>query len=331
MEKKSIYLAVLWAVMLVGCSIDNDDSTPDLEDNETPFVKGTTIVFASQAKTAKILGTSDEYSKALSRFDIASRTANAANDTEQDYLDFAAAQAKEWTSEEITQVKTSILNIKETIEEMELNLAFPAEINLIKSSLQEEGGAKSYTRGPHIVIKDEESAKQAYLIHELFHILTRHNADKKDLLYETINFEKSNRIEYPSSIRHHVLTNPDAPFLDHTISLTIDGEQRDAVFVLYTGKDWDGGSFISNINDYKKLMLLEGAPGNKTPVLVNDMPVFKNFSEASDLRQKIGNNTPHYNIHPEEILAEHFVMLIMQKNVSDPEFIDAMKDVLQQE
>lgn len=331
MEKKSIYLVVLWAVMLVSCSIDNDDPTPDLEDNETPFVKGTTIVFTPQAEAAKILGTSDEYSKALSRFDIASRTANASNDTEQDYLDFAAAQAKEWTSEEITQVKTSILNIKETIEHMGLNLAFPAEINLIKSSLQEEGGAKSYTRGSHIVIKDEESAKQAYLIHELFHILTRHNADKKDLLYETINFEKSNRIEYPSSIRHHVLTNPDAPFLDHTISLTIDDEQRDAVFVLYTGKDWDGGSFINNINDYKKLMLLEGEQGNKTPVLVNGMPVFKNFSAASDLREKIGNNTPHYNIHPEEILAEHFVMLIMQKNVSDPEFIEAMKNVLQQE
>src|SRR5690554_4391030 len=248
MEQKSIYLVVLWAVLLVGCSIDKDDPIPDLEDNEAPFVEGTTIVFTPQEEAAKILGTSDEYSRALTRFDIASRTLNASNDKEQDYLDFAAAQAKDWTNDEITQVKTSILNIKATIEEMELNLTFPAKIDLIKSSLQEEGGAVSYTRGSHIVMK--EGANQEFLIHELFHILTRHNADKKDPLYETINFHKSNRIEYPASIQDHVLTNPDAPFLDHTISLNIDGEQRDAVFILYTGKDWDGGSFISNINDY---------------------------------------------------------------------------------
>ena len=329
MEKKSIYLVLFWAVLLVGCSIDNDDPTPDLEDNETPFVKGTTIVFTPQEEAAKILGTSDEYSKALTRFDIASRTLNASNDKEQDYLDFAAAQAKDWTSDEIAQIKTSILNIKQDIERMGLNLTFPAKIDLIKSSLQEEGGAKSYTRGSHIIV--EENAKPDYLIHEIFHILTRHNPGKKDQLYETINFQKSNRIDYPASIHPHVLTNPDAPFLDHTISLNIDGEQTEAVFILYTGEDWEGGSFMNNINKYKKLMLVEGEPGNKTPVLVNNMPVLKEFSAASDLKQKIGNNTTHYNIHPEEILAEHFVMLITEKNVSDPEFIEAMRNVLQQE
>src|SRR5690606_36452297 len=186
-------------------------------DNEAPFVEGTTIVFTPQEEAAKILGTSDEYSRALTPFDIASRTLNASNDKEQDYLDFAAAQAKSWTSDEIRQIKTSILNVKSTIEDMGLKLNFPAKIDLIKSSLQEEGGAISYTRGSHIVMK--EGANQEFLIHELFHILTRFNPDKRDPLYETINFKKSNRIGYPASIHHHVVTNTDAPYLDHTISL----------------------------------------------------------------------------------------------------------------
>jgi hypothetical protein len=60
------------------------------------------------------------------------------------------------------------------------------------------------------------------------------------------------------------------------------------------------------------------------------MPVLKNFAAATDLKQKIGNNT-NYTLHPEEILAEHFVMLVQGQEVPEPSYIEAMKVVLQQE
>src|SRR5690606_28678163 len=142
---------------------------------------------------------------------------------------------------------------------------------------------------------------------ELFHLLTRHNPDKKDALYRTINFEKSNRIEYPTAIVDRVITNPDAPFLDHTIKLTINGEQKEAVFILLANKDYSGGSFFDYME--QKLMIVDGSANNKAPVLVNNMLVLYDFAEATDLKEKIGNNTP-YTLHPEEILADHFVALI---------------------
>src|SRR5690606_14728937 len=146
--------------------------------------------------------------------------------------------------------------------------------------------------------------------------------DKRDELYETINFKKSNRISYPEAIKDHIVTNPDAPFLEHTINLTIDGQQREAVFILHAESDYESGSFFTQMK--QKLMLVEGPANDKKPVLVGGDPILLEFSAASDLEDKIGKNTS-YTLHPEEILADHFIMLVTPKTAPNPEFIEAMK------
>ncbi len=323
--RKSTYLPILLlALVFAACSIDDgSDEIPPVD--EVPFVNGTTLVFTSKEASAKLLGTSDEYSKALSKFDIVSRTHNVESNQEQHYLDFAAAQAQEWTETEITVLKLLINEVKGKIEKLGLQLEFPEKIHLVKTTMQEEGGQAvvSYTRMHYIVLKGEVT--EDFIIHELFHILTRHNPEKRRELYKTINFNPSNKIAYPASIKDQVVTNPDAPFLDHTINLTINGQQKEAVFILYTDREWDGGSFFNYMK--QKLMQVEGSANNKTPVIVDGMPVLNDFNEASDLYDKIGNNTD-YTLHPEEILADHFVALVLPKSVPDPEFINAMKNVL---
>jgi hypothetical protein len=314
-------LLVFVMVFISSCSIE--DTPENLPEDEVQFVDGTKLIFVSKEEGAKIMGTSDEYSQALSKFDIASRTYNPANNEEQHYLAFAAAQTQEWEENEITVLKIKILQVKEKIEKLGLKLNFPSEIKLVKSSLQEEGGVISYTRTNYIVMKGDVS--EEFIIHELFHILTRFNPEKRDELYKTINFNSSNRISYPDAIKDHIVTNPDAPFLEHTINLTIDGEQKEAVFILYTGKDYESGSFFNQWQ--QKLMLVEGGANSKTPVLANNAPILLDFSAASDLKDKIGTNTS-YTLHPEEILADHFIILVKPEPASDPAFIEAMKTVL---
>ena len=319
--KKVQLLATVLVVLMASCSVED---TPEiLPEDEVEFVDGTKLIFVSQEEGARIMGTSDEYSQALSKYDIASRTYNPSNDQEQQYLAFAAAQAQKWEENEIAVLKIKIMQVKDKIENLGLKLNFPSEIKLVKSTLQEEGGVISYTRTNYIVMKGDVT--ENFIIHELFHILTRHNPEKRDELYKTINFNKSNRISYPEAIKDHIVTNPDAPFLDHTIQLTIDGEQKEAVFILYTGKDYESGSFFNQWQ--QKLMLVEGGANNKAPILVNNAPVLLDFSAASDLKEKIGNNTS-YTLHPEEILADHFIMLVKPEPASDPDFINAMKTVL---
>src|SRR5690554_1805003 len=233
--RKLHWIPLLLIPVFLACSIDDDPGVNPPKE-EVEFIDGTTIVFASQSEAQKLLGTSDEYSKALTKFDIASRTHSAANTEEQNYLDVAAAQALEWQENEIAVLTILINNIKDKMEDLNLDLNIPQRINLIKSSTQEEGGAVSYTRMDYIVAGGEVT--EHYIIHELFHLLTRYNPDKRDALYQTINFEKSNRIEYPAAIVDRIITNPDAPFLDHTIKLTINGQQKEAVFILLASRDY---------------------------------------------------------------------------------------------
>jgi hypothetical protein len=320
MQKLHLWIICL-AIIFSSCSVE--DSPENLPKEEVEFVGDTKLIFVSKEEASKLMGTSDEYSKALSKYDIASRTQNPASNQEQQYLAFAAAQAQEWGEDEITVLRVKINQVKEKIESLGLDLPFPKEIKLVKSSLEEEGRVISYTRANYVVFKGDVT--EGFIIHELFHILTRFNPEKRDELYKTINFQKSNRINYPDAIKDHIVTNPDAPFLEHTIKLTIDGEQKEAVFILYTGKDYESGSFFDQMQ--QKLMLVEGPADNKKPVFVDGKPVLLDFSAASDLQDKIGKNTS-YTLHPEEILADHFIMLVTPKTAPDPAFIEAMKAVL---
>ncbi|MFC4870610.1 hypothetical protein [Negadavirga shengliensis] len=333
--KKSL-LFILMVAFFAACSVDDGPGTAPINeepngenpsnrdpDIEVPFIEGTTIVFAPKDEASERLGTSDTYTKSLSKFDLESRTKNKESSKEEDYLEFASQQALEWNEEEKNALRERILGVKTKIENLGLKLEFPEEILLIKSSMNEEGGAISYTRENYMVVRGLVS--ENYLIHELFHILTRHKPERRNDLFATINFHESNRIEYPPAIRDMIITNPDAPFLEHTITVKIDNQDEEVVFILISEEEWDGGSFFTYMK--QRLMYVEGGNENKKAILVNNMPVLRNFAAASDLKQKIGNNTT-YTLHPEEILAEHFVMLVLQEDVPEPSFIDAMKEVL---
>jgi len=319
--KKLPLLAIVLMIVLASCSVEDE---PNLQpEDEVEFVDGTRLVFVSKEEGAKLMGTSDEYSRTLSKYDVASRTQNPSNSQEQQYLAFAAAQAQQWEENEIAVLKIKIMQVKEKIENLGLKLNFPSEIKLVKSTLQEEGGVISYTRTNYIVMKGDVT--EDFIIHELFHILTRFNTDKRDEMYKTIHFNKSNRITYPEAIKDHIIINPDAPFLEHTITLTIDGVEREAVFILHAENDYESGSFFNQMK--QKLMLVEGPANDKKPVLIDGQPILLDFSAASDLKDKIGRNTD-YTLHPEEILADHFIILVKPKTAADPAFIEAMKAAL---
>ena len=75
-------------------------------------------------------------------------------------------------------------------------------------------------------------------------------------------------------------------------------------------------------------MVLEEEKGSWQPKFHNQQPVLANLTDVSGYFEQIGNNT-EYIIHPEEILADNFVILInKKKNVQNPTIVAAMKAVL---
>lgn len=291
--------------------------------NDFTFLEATTISFASSSQSSQLLGTSDVFTSSLSAIDVAARLGNAALNSEQDYLDYATKQAVEWTTKEIADTRATIKSVENKIKALGLKLNLPKQIILVKSTMAEEGNAGGYTRSNYIALGSNPS--EDLFVHELFHVFSRHNPAKRDQLYETLQFKKCNRITFPSSLKDLKVTNPDAPFIEHFVKAQINGTEKEIVFITRASKPYEGGSFFEYLQ--KRAMEVEGDTNNKQAKLIDGKPILIAYAAIENLEALIGNNTG-YNIHPEEILADHFKLLVKGEKVSAPSFLDAMKKLL---
>ena len=315
------------SLALASCN-NEDDSDQATDQSSITFLDQYTITFADIEQAQALLQTSDEYTRQLGAFDLQSKTGNPEATTEADYLAYAAQQAQAWSEEEINQLRSAIDSAEKHIQALGLNLDLPSEIVLVKSSMQEEGGAAGYTRQNFIALGDVSNIPpiEYLFLHELFHVYSRFNPDQRDALYATIGFQKTNEISLPPSLAENKISNPDAPVLDHVIELTIDGEPQEAVFFLYADRDYQGGSFFDYLN--KRLLLVEKKGDDYQVLLQDGQPILRPYEDASDLRDKIGRNTS-YDIDPEEVMADHFTLLVLGADVPEPAYLEQARTVLQ--
>ena len=88
------------------------------------------------------------------------------------------------------------------------------------------------------------------------------------------------------------------------------------------------GGAIGAIFFLFRLLVVERRGDRWQPVLVNGEPVVINPRQEQEFLDKIGKNT-NYIIHPDEILADNFVRLVMEdQNLQTPGIIDAMRRLL---
>lgn len=305
---------------LLGCG---NSSNPKID--KTMSFMNSTIIFVDQSEAAKLLSTSDEFTQLQSPFDFASKTNNVEGNKEADYLKYAGSQALGWTEKEIEETKEVIEMASAKIKEKGIKLNLPTEIKLVKSSILEEGGAAGYTRGNYIVLKTKPDIH--LFLHELFHVFSRANPVKRDAFYNTISFDKMNRLRYPEQLSASKITNPDAPYFEHYVSVQTSEGKKDVVIITNASRPYEGGSFF----EYLELLLLvvEGDGPSKTVAMKDGIPVTLAFGDALDFRDKVGNNT-NYIIHPEEILAEHFTMIFNDDIPKDPQFVTALEALLKE-
>lgn len=314
----TIQLAAILLFIVVGCGNKSSEKL-----SKTISFMNCTIIFVEQNEATKLLSTSDEFTQAQSAFDFASKTNNEEGNQEKDYLTYAGSQAQAWTEKEIKETKKVIEEAAAKMKEKSFKLSLPGEIKLVKSTILEEGGAAGYTRGNYIVFKTTPGIH--LFLHELFHVFSRANPVKRDAFYNTISFQKMDRLSYPEQLLPSKITNPDAPHFEHFLTVQTSDGQKDVVIITNASKPYEGGSFF----EYLELLLLvvEGQGSDKSVVMKDDMPVTLEFGDAVDFREKVGNNT-NYIIHPEEILAEHFTMIFSDDEVKDPQFISSLEEIL---
>ncbi len=293
------------------------------------------VTFATADEGRKILTARDDFIRALSPFDRAARVKTAGDVSEKEFLEFVGRSVLDWTEVEKTSVVSALEQLKASFDRPAL--PWPKVIYLVKTTGKEEGGA-AYTRDqalilPQNMLTPHRPVNPRLIAHELFHILSRSNPGLRDRLYQAIGFVKCSEIEFPEALRNRKITNPDAPANDHCIRVQIAGANVWAVPIIFSRTErYDvarGGEFFFYIQSQLLLVDREGNSPNAKPMYAALQRLrLVGFGEVSGFYEQVGRNT-EYIIHPEEILADNFAMLVMgDQNVPSPEILKKLQDVL---
>lgn len=292
------------------------------------------ISFASAKEAQGILSARDDFVERMSPFDRAARLKTDRDISESQFLQFTASAALDWKPRERDLVEAAFRAIRP--EMVRLSLPLPSRIHVIKTSGAEEGHA-AYTRQDAIVLPASMLASsdheiQRILAHELFHISSRANPKLAKLLYKSIGFQYCGEIEFPSSLAPRKITNPDAPKNDYCIQLKLGGQNAWAVPILFSRTPkYDlsqGGEFFQYLQ--LALLLVEAPVDTIPPRVLRDSrgPRIVALQQVSGFFEQVGENT-EYVIHPEEVLADNFALLVLhERNVRSPAVLAKIRNAL---
>ena len=330
---RTILLSVCAVLMIsfTACKGKSKASAEVKEEQKETVLSSDTVNFhfASVEEAKKLVSAEDNFTKHWSNFDIVSRLGDPKG-TKQQLKEYEANELREWTDEEKKMITDFMYKINETIRQEKFQLPFPQQITLVKSTLKDEGEAAGYTRENWIALYDkvgqiDELRRHELILHELFHILTRHTIEFKRMAYSTIGFEVAEKeFEYPEELQVKRITNPDIAKFDSYATFNVNGESKKCAMVLYHDRPYTEGRFFEYVKvgfvpydeNFKAIRDKEGK------VVVYDM------KEVKDFFDKVGKNTG-YIIHPEEILAENFVIAFLNQDpVKTPELRERLRQVL---
>ena len=283
--------------------------------------------FATRAEAQMLITDIDNFSNGLNQFDIDLRLKKQ-NSRKSEWLRLSMNEAKNWGEDEKAKITNAFKVVKKNIHALKLDLSYPKEIVLLKTTMKEELDMVAYTRKNWIAVgenflKSATDEQLQYMIsHELFHILTRHSADFKQKAYAVIGFQVvDHEIILPTDVIAKRISNPDIERRDSYVELNIEDVPTKCVQVMYTEKPYTGGTMYDYLN-------VGFIPLNEDliPVMRDGQTVIHPISMvAEEFTKKVGTNTD-YTVDPEEILADNFSYLLTKKQgLTNPEIIANLK------
>jgi hypothetical protein len=281
----------------------------------------------------------DDFINNLSTFDLESRL-HSSSATLQDYFELIAQHILDWNKVSNQSITSCIEYINKTcINKLKL-LTFPPRIFVVLTDGKDENDA-AYCRNenviviPKVMIKSERM--RTIFVHELFHIWSKWNINLtiRDELYASIGYYKipvKKSPEFPASLYPIKITNPDAPLvMRYYINLKKQDDTSEKTYkctpILHAAQAFDV-NFSTNLFHYivATTLILDDITYEPLQPLQ-----YLSYEQASDFYDQIGNNTG-YIIHPEEILAENFVLWMTDVENSEklktPSIVNKMNDII---
>ena len=239
-----------------------------------------------------------------------------------DYKTFLQQDVADFTPDEAERVRGAMRRAYAQIAALNPNL-YPSGIQLLKTKGKHYGDGVYYTRQDAIIIPanelgaGNEAALQSVLIHEIFHVWSRNNRAQRDSLYALIGFEPLGvpveRMTLPAPLRDRMLLNPDGINYAYTIELQRDGKPFRAVPMLIAepGRYTTDKKGFFRYLQFQLFELEERRGGLVLNALMTDTEGRSTLDMGMhpEFSAQIGDNTG-YIIHPEEIIAENFRLLV---------------------
>jgi hypothetical protein len=269
---------------------------------------------------------SDGFTQATGDLERRLRLKSAEAVAEAELLKYASEQTTDWTEVESERIGKAVEACREHLAQWKLPL--PKKIPLIKTNGRDEGGA-AYTRREAVILPQSMlgsgASLEPLLLHELFHVLSRPNPELRRELYAIVGFEPCGQGKFPEELERRKITNPDAPTYDYAITLEIEGVAGKYVPIILTREADPQHGFSIQSLDFK-LLQIESDGEHWQPLLKDEQPVLLPINTPA-YEARIGRNT-QYTIHPEEVLADNFMLLMQGKTVPSPEILEKLGAVL---
>lgn len=318
-------------LVAVGCFFASVCLVGLLAADEVRLTPKTVVRFATLEEAGKLLGTRDEFVSRMSPFDRAVRMKTDRPVSEEQLLKSVAGRARAWEAEETDRLRRAIRALSPKLSRWKLN--FPKRILMIKTAGAESGAAHTRMGAvvlPQRMVSNPRQSWERLLAHEFLHVLTRHNPDLRRSLYAVIGFQRCNEIELPEQLKARKITNPDAPWNDSYITVSVDGKPTPVVPILFSKEEKynprKGGGLFRYLSF--RLLAIDRSDGQWKPKYRDGEPVLLDVGQVSGFYEQVGRNTG-YIIHPEEIIAENFALLVTGKtDLRSPEIIRKMQQVL---
>ena len=271
----------------------------------------------------------DAYLNALSPADLSiwlHRTDESA--TVAMMADFLTANVRPWDEPARTRVSAMLARVTPRLAPLARWL--PHRI-LIVAVTPEASDNSDFTRGAAIFLKQPMPPTDAELderfLHETFHILSRANPRRRDALYGVIGFVRCTPMALPVALRARLLTNPDAPLIEHAAPISAADPTLLATPLLVadpTRYDPAHPRFFEYLH-VQITPLRRGRSGQCAPA---DGATQTQPQMLDALLAHAGRNTG-YVLHPEEIMADNFAQMMMGRTgAPNPEVYDRLAAVL---
>ncbi len=321
-------------LLVLACfSLGAERLLADEAETGLPLAVGAEVRFAGRDEAAKLLGKRDRFVDAQSGWDRQARLKTDRDVPVEEFLKFAAGEALDWEAAERKAITATIEKARERLRAWKL--PWPKEILLVHTTGKEEGGAACCRQNAVVLPKKAIAGRSAeslerLLLHELFHILSSHNEKLRERLYGVIGFSKCGAIALPAELAARKITNPDAPTIEHVVEVTVDDKPVHVVPILLAEPAKYDAASGKEFFAYMQFRLLAVAKGENDRYglrLVEGKPWLVDPAKTPSYHEKIGRNTG-YIIHPEEVMADNFVLLVVgEADVKTPRILEEMRAI----